>query len=242
MMSERYLWDRFLFQVRESGLIPAGGRILDVGTGINTTTLELFGDRWDVTPSDINVGEWNAHIPGMLELDATMMYRQLAGKPRYDAVVLSEVLEHVTDPDSVMYNAYSILQPGGVVIVSVPFMYRIHEYGGDDTETSEPGLRDYWRFTPHGLMELFSRQQFKESWVGRLVREDAKTFPEFYCPKGVVGWARTVVPDNNGFERIVHDEGAWKPEIPDNWREQQSLMAEEYGRRVAGERNDVEPV
>ena len=239
MMSERFLWDRFLFQIRESGMIPEGGTILDVGTGINTTTLEMFGDRWNVTPSDVNVGEWNDHIPGMIELDVMKLSEQLAGKPQYDALILSEVLEHVTDFDSAMYQACGALKPGGLLIVSVPFMYRIHEYGGDDTETSEPGLKDYWRFTPNGIAELFKRQKggFHEFWVGRLVREDKKTFPEFYCPEGVVAWGRKRTLEQSTLEhglwQTQHLEDGWNPPLPPDWREQQKRMAEEYERRIA---------
>lgn len=247
MMSERWLWDRFLFQIRVSGLIPEGGTILDVGTGLNTTVLEMFGDKWHVTPSDINVGEWNSHIPGMIELDVMKMSHQLGNlnPDGYDAVVLSEVLEHVTDPDAAMYQSWFVLKPGGILVVSAPFMYRIHEYGGDDTETSEPGLKDYWRFTPNGLRQLFIRQAFTECWVGRLVREDKQTFPEYYCPEGVVGWG-TKVQDGILFNardsQIQHEERDFLTKLPPDWRERQTRMAEEYERRIADAGKEVEPV
>ena len=145
----------------------------------------LFGDKWAVTPSDVNVGEWNSHIPGMVKYDILDENHRFPNQ--FDAVILSEVLEHVINPGGALNSAQELLCPGGILIVSVPFMYRIHEYGGDDTETSEPGLKDYWRFTPHGLTELITRQKgFEAFWVGRLVKDDIKTFPQFFCPEGVV--------------------------------------------------------
>lgn len=233
MMSARFLWDRFLYEVRISGLIPVGGRILDVGTGINTTTLELFGDLWEVTPSDINVGDWNAHIPGMRKVDIMNPERGI-GDFLYDAIVLSEVLEHVTEPDLALYNCWNSLEPGGVLIISCPFFYRIHEYGGDDKETTEPGLKDYWRFTPNGMAELLSRQPFSPYWVGRLVKDDIKTFPEFYCPKGVVAWGKKVdekTCPQQGTPRRIPEEN-WTVDIPDDWRAKQLALVTEYERSV----------
>jgi len=229
MMAERLLWDRFLFQIRESGLIPEGGDILDVGTGTNTTMLEMFGDKWNVTPSDINVGAWNAHIPGMVKVDAAKMATEASISAReFDAVIVSEVLEHVYEPLGVLQHARRILKPGGAVIITVPFMYRIHEYGDSDPETVEPGLRDYWRITPSGMAYLMRQASFSPFWVGRLVRGDIKTFPEFYCPEGVVAWGRRHDKgDNLACEQIP--EAEFSPTIPDNWRQIQTDMARKWG-------------
>ena len=228
MMKERLLWDRFLFQMRESGLIPEGGNILDVGTGTNTTMLEMFGDRWNVTPSDVNVGEWNSHIPGIVKVDANKMNveESIAGQ-KWDAVIISEVLEHVRHPLEVLKSARRILRGGGILIVTVPFMYRIHEYGDLDPETVEPGLRDYWRFTPSGMVYLMQSSTWKQFWVGRLVRGDIKTFPEFYCPEGIVAWGK-VHCDGEYLTSEQIPEADFNPEIPENWREIQTAMARKW--------------
>jgi len=233
MMAERWLWDRFLFQIRESGLIPEGGNILDIGTGTNTTILEMFGDKWNVTPSDINVGHWNAHIPGMVKVDASRMSveESIAGK-KWDAIILSEVLEHVVEPQRVLQQAWHLLQPGGVVIVTVPFMYRIHEYGGNDPETVEPGLLDYWRITPSGMALLMFNTAYSPFWVGRLVHGDKKTFPEFYCPAGVVAWGVKPVDISTACGKIPEEE--FNPSIPDNWRQIQTTMTEEWREENVG--------
>ena len=226
MMAERWLWDRYLFQIRESGLIPEGGNILDIGTGTNTTTLEMFGDKWNVTPSDINVGDWNAHIPGMVKVDASRMSVEdsIAGK-KWDAVIISEVLEHVLEPLFVLRSARRILRGDGIVVVTVPFMYRIHEYGNLDPETVEPGLLDYWRITPSGMKHFMKLSTFKKYWVGRLVHGDKKTFPEFYCPAGVVAWGiKHCDGDYLTQEEVPEEE--FNPSIPDNWRQIQTTMAE----------------
>lgn len=55
-----------------------------------------------------------------------------------------EVLEHVTYPDKVLKNIYRSLRIGGILYLSVPFMYPEH------------GEEDYWRFTKQGLRLLLS--------------------------------------------------------------------------------------
>jgi hypothetical protein len=47
--------------------------------------------------------------------------------------------------------------PGGHVIVSTPFLIRIHE---------EWGMQDYWRFTPRGLRTLLERAGLEVDHVG----------------------------------------------------------------------------
>jgi SAM-dependent methyltransferase len=243
MMAERYLWDRFLFQVRESRIIPEGGKLLDVGTGHNTTTLEMFGDVYDVTPSDINVGDWNTHIPGMIQMDAEHPPGEFAES--WDGIMLSEVLEHVGNPMGVLNYAYQMLRWGGVLIITTPFMYRIHESDPHDPETSEPGLKDFWRFTPNGMALLLDRTMFDNYWVGRLVEGDRTDFPAWECPMGIVAWAqkRPLEYKDKGFVHPVQEpEDSWFPELPADWREQQTRMAEEYGKVMADVRQQMEPV
>jgi SAM-dependent methyltransferase len=66
---------------------------------------------------------------------------------RFDVVICEQVLEHVTDPWRAVANLKELCEPGGHVIVSTPFLVRVHELPAYD-------MRDYWRFTPRGLRTL----------------------------------------------------------------------------------------
>ena len=64
----------------------------------------------------------------------------------FDIIVCTEVLEHTLDPFSAMKEIYRLLKPSGILLLSVPFNFRIHG-----------PLPDCWRFTEHGLKELLKR-------------------------------------------------------------------------------------
>jgi len=59
--------------------------------------------------------------------------------------ILLSVLEHVADPFEAIDRLRDAMMPGGLAIVSVPFLFPHH-----------PSPEDCWRFTPTGLRHLFS--------------------------------------------------------------------------------------
>lgn len=62
---------------------------------------------------------------------------------QYDVVICEQVLEHVRDPWLAVSTLESLCRPGGHVVMSTPFMLRLHF-----------APSDYWRFAPDGLREL----------------------------------------------------------------------------------------
>lgn len=66
---------------------------------------------------------------------------------RFDVVICEQVIEHVVDPRAAAANLRSLTVPGGHVVVSTPFLVRVHELPAY-------GMPDFWRFTPRGLRTL----------------------------------------------------------------------------------------
>jgi SAM-dependent methyltransferase len=83
----------------------------------------------------------------------------LADQGTFDVVICEQVLEHVVDPWAAASNLRELTAAGGHVIVSTPFLIKVHEI-------ALIGLRDYWRFTPRGLRTLLEGAGLAVDTVG----------------------------------------------------------------------------
>ncbi len=81
-------------------------------------------------------------------------------QPCADVVFCEQVLEHVRHPTRAARTLFRLTRPGGLVLVSVPFLIRVHR---------EP--EDYWRFSAAGLRALLEDGglvvERTESWGNR---------------------------------------------------------------------------
>jgi SAM-dependent methyltransferase len=57
-----------------------------------------------------------------------------------DTVLLLEVLEHVGDARAVLANIARVLKPGGLLLLSMPFLYPLHDAPHDHRRYTAPGL------------------------------------------------------------------------------------------------------
>ena len=77
-----------------------------------------------------------------------------APKSTFDGVVCSEVLEHVPDPKKVLEEAFRVLRPGGVLLVCVPFLFRVH-----------PDPYDFGRYTGQYWQTVLEDIGFKNTKI-----------------------------------------------------------------------------
>lgn len=68
----------------------------------------------------------------------------------FDTVLCTDALEHVEDAERAVAELHRVTRRGGHVLVSVPFLYPVHE-----------APRDMRRFTHHGLRSLLTRHGFQ---------------------------------------------------------------------------------
>jgi SAM-dependent methyltransferase len=118
------------FLGRTLGSLTRGASLLDVG-GVKQA------QRGHIDPTAFGLQVTTLNIVKNKGLDVLADAAWLPIKPGgFDAVLCSEVLEHVLDPRLVLAQINRALKPSGQVIITVPFMFRQH---ADPT--------DYGRYT-----------------------------------------------------------------------------------------------
>jgi SAM-dependent methyltransferase len=78
---------------------------------------------------------------------------------QFDVVICEQVLEHVVDPFGAARNLRALCVAGGHVIVSTPFLIKVHEL-------PEYEMRDYWRFTPRGMRAMLEGAGLEVEVIG----------------------------------------------------------------------------
>jgi SAM-dependent methyltransferase len=114
------------------------GDVLVLGAGM-TDYREVFQNAKSVVNTD--VGVFGPHIDMCLDAHSLPLESD-----RYDYVVAIEVFEHLHNPKQACDEIYRVLKKGGVFLITIPFLFRIH---GDPS--------DYTRFTEYGLATMLSR-------------------------------------------------------------------------------------
>lgn len=66
-----------------------------------------------------------------------------------DSVVSFQVMEHLCEPQTMLNEACRILKPGGVIFITVPFQWWVHE-----------APHDYFRYTRYGLEHMLGKAGF----------------------------------------------------------------------------------
>jgi SAM-dependent methyltransferase len=108
------------------GLMPPGGRLLDMGCGTGWTSL-LFAKKGyqvvgqDLVPEAIEAGRRLKHENRVDNLDFVVGdYESLAFREEFDVVVFFDCLHHAVDEVGALASAWRALKPGGICITSEP--------------------------------------------------------------------------------------------------------------------------
>lgn len=111
----------------------ARGALLDLGCGKVPLYAAYAPHVDEVTCVDWAPGE---HIDLSCDLSQPLPFDDA----RFDTIVLSDVLEHMPEPELVWREMTRMLRPGGKVIMNVPFYYSVHAHP-----------HDYYRYTCFAL-------------------------------------------------------------------------------------------
>ncbi len=123
------------------GRLSPGHRVFDIGCGTKPFSADLTKIGCICIGVDIDDGFYDQ---GFIDLVGSA-YRVPAADGEADAVMLIQVIEHLDKPQEAFAEAHRLLKPGGIAIVTSPFLYPIHAAPHDY-------LR-YTRFFIEGLAE-----------------------------------------------------------------------------------------
>lgn len=140
-------WHINSFVERAASGLPGGTRVLDAGAG-EAAYRELFGHcRYVAT--DLGVGDvsWNY---GNLDL-VSELTRLPFRSGNFDAVLCTQVLEHVERPDHCVLELYRVLKPGGVLFLTAPMAQAEHQ-----------PPHDFFRYTSYGLRSVVGGAGFRD--------------------------------------------------------------------------------
>jgi SAM-dependent methyltransferase len=121
----------------------AGRRVLEVGSkfvnGSVRPLIERFCKPREYVGVDIEAGKY---VDVVLPAERLVEY---FGLESFDAVISTEVLEHVFDWRTVVNNMKAVLKPGGLIYITVPskgFPYHAYPH-------------DYWRYEIEDMEKIF---------------------------------------------------------------------------------------
>lgn len=126
------------FLHQQFGQISLGTQVLSIGAGGdigNTLMRHASQQQFKVVSLDIDAKR-HADIIG------DICVHDFKGQ-QFDIVVMAEVLEHLHSPHLALENVHRALKQNGRLILTVPFIFPIHD---------QP--YDYYRFTRYGLEYL----------------------------------------------------------------------------------------
>jgi 2-polyprenyl-3-methyl-5-hydroxy-6-metoxy-1,4-benzoquinol methylase len=183
------------------GLVPAGGRVLDVGCSGGYLAERLVAAGATVTGIELDpVAAERARGVCERVLVGDVERIELPFEPEsFDAVVCADLIEHLRDPAAFLARVRPLLRPGGRLALTTPnvanWTIRLQLLFGR------------WRYTERGILDrththLFTRRTLIECLEGsgfEVQRVD------FTVPVPVLGWPV--------LERVAHWIGRVRPEL-----------------------------
>jgi SAM-dependent methyltransferase len=135
-------------QSLERHLYLIRGRVVDLGCGTAPYTENIL----KVADEYIGV-DWPSSFHDQSKVDIfANIAENLPFRDGYaDTVVSFQVVEHLPEPGVFLSECYRILRVGGQLLITVPFMWHVHE---------EP--YDYFRYTRYGLEYLLRKSGFND--------------------------------------------------------------------------------
>ena len=158
----------------ETLLPPDRRNLLDIGSGPGLFLLTAKNRGWNTHGIEPSKTAWAYSTKIGLSVTNDFLKRGTLPSSTYNAIHMSEVLEHIPDPSEFLNVIHSLLVPNGYLCIVVP----------NDFNPIQMGLRDHlefppWWIAPKHHLNYFNRMSLKllvES-AGYEVVRSTTTFP-----------------------------------------------------------------
>jgi len=129
----------------------ATGDLLDVGCG----SVPLYG-TYRPFVANITCVDWENCLHGTRHIDLPMdLTQRLALEDAsFDTLILSDVLEHVPNPENLWHEMFRVSRPGATLLCNTPFYYWLHEQPHDYYRYTNFALSRFCRIAGFNLVEL----------------------------------------------------------------------------------------
>jgi SAM-dependent methyltransferase len=130
----------------------ATGKLLDLGCG-DVALYEMYRPL----VSELVCVDWGGSYHDVSHLD----YEFNLNEPfplednYFDTILLTDVLEHISNPDNIWKEMTRVLKTGGKIIIGVPFIHLIHEAPHDYFRYTEFRLKMYCDENCLNISELY---------------------------------------------------------------------------------------
>ena len=103
--------------------LPTGSRLLDLGCGNGAMLGSFSGKGWQLVGVDISnsgIAQARKGWPG-IQFEVGDATGDLSALGQFDAVISTEVIEHIFLPRYFAQNCFRLLKPGGILVLSTPY-------------------------------------------------------------------------------------------------------------------------
>ena len=138
--------------------VPIGSRILDIAAAQGNFSLALAEMGYDVTWNDLR--EELIPYVQLKHERGTICYKpgnvfELEFDAPFDAVLITEIIEHVAHPDEFLSKVANLVKPGGVIIMSTPNGAYFRNHLPKFSECEDPSVFETIQFKPNSDGHIF---------------------------------------------------------------------------------------
>lgn len=158
--------------------------VLDIGCGNQpfSNIVKSMNNDYFSFDIDNNVSSYNIDFLGRIDKELPYLLKQM---PKFDFILLTEVLEHVPEWNMTFNNLKELVKPGGHILITAPFIYHLHEVP-----------HDYWRPTEYAVsfysekydFEIVQYKKLGNFWdvLGTIVADTRFIEPSKYTYKNMI--------------------------------------------------------